>query len=172
MHTSCLIRPSPSILLHSPSMPYMCVCPFHLYIPPISTICPYPRLTHSSTSNCIVFVSINCLRAFEDFVFDFVIASAGFELPLIHLTSTISLRSYACRRHIMSIINRFSCVILSFTRQSYNNLESVQRTSGKSIPNILSIVNLTKALILKPWAILYSSKARTLLVTLLHFVND
>jgi len=172
MHTSCLIRPSPSILLHSPSMPYMCVCPFHLYIPPISTICPYPRLTHSSTSNCIVFVSINCLRAFEDFVFDFVIASAGFELPLIHLTFAISLRSYACRRHIMSIINRFSCVVPSFTRQSYNDLESVQRTSGKSIPSILSIVDLTEALILKPWAIPYSSEARTLLVTLLHFVDD
>jgi len=172
MHTGCLIRPSPSILLHSPSMPYVCIYPFHLYVPPISTICPYPRSTHSSTSNYIVFVSINYLRAFEDFVFDFVIASAGFELPLIHLTSAISLRSYACRRHIMSIINRFSCVVPSFTRQSYNNLESVQRTSGKSIPSILSIVNLTKAPISKPWAIPYSFKARTLLVTLLHFVDD
>ena len=149
MHTGCLIRPSPSILLHSPSMPYVCIYPFHLYVPPISTICPYPRSTHSSTSNYIVFVSINYLRAFEDFVFDFVIASAGFELPLIHLTSAISLRLYACRRHIMSIINRFSCVVPSFTRQSYNNLESVQRTSGKSIPNILSIVDLIEALISK-----------------------
>jgi hypothetical protein len=36
----------------------------------------------------------------------------------------------------------------------------------------LSIVDLTKALILKPWAIAYSFEAKTLLVTLLHLVKD
>jgi len=173
MHTGCLIRPSPSILLHSPSMPYVCVCPLHLYSPPISTICPYPRSTHSFTSNCNVFVSINRLRAFEGFDFvDFVIAFAGFELPLIHFTSAISLRLYAWRRHIISIINRFSCVVPNLTKHSYNDFESVHRINGKSIPSTLSIVDLTKAPISKPWAILYNSEAKTLLVTLLHLVED
>ena len=135
-------------------MLYVCVCPLHLYSPPISIICPYPRSTHSSTSNCNVFISINRLRAFEGFDFvDFVIASAGFELPLIHFTSAISLRSYAWRRHIISIINRFSCVVPNLTKHSYNDFESVYKTSGKSIPSTLSIVVLAKALMLKPCAI-------------------
>jgi len=50
--------------------------------------------------------------------------------------------------------------------------ESVQRTSGKLIPRTLSIVDLAEAPISKPWAIPYSSEARTLLVTLLHLVED
>ena len=145
MHTSCLIRPNPSIILYSPNMPYVCVCPLHLYAPPILITCPYPRSTHSSTSNCNVFVSISCLRAFEDLEFDFVIASAGFDSPLIHFTSAISLRLYAQQKHIISIIRRFSCVVPNFTKHLYNDFESVQRTSSKSIPSILSIVDLIKA---------------------------
>jgi len=172
MHTSCLIRPNPSIILHLPSMLYVCVCLLHLYAPLIPTICPYPRSTHSSTSNCNVFVSISCLRAFEDLEFDFVIAFARFDSPLIHFTFAISLRLYAWQRHIISIIRRFSCVVPNFTKHLYNDFESVQRTSGKSIPSILSIVDLTKAPISKPWAIAYSFKANTLLVTLLHLVED
>jgi hypothetical protein len=134
-------------------MPYVCVSLLHLYILPISTICPYLRFTHSSTFNCNVFVSIRVLRAFVGFDFDFVIASARFDLPLIHLTSATSLRSYAWRRHIMSIIRRFSCVVPSFTRQLYNNFESVHRTSSKSIPSTLSIIDLVEVPILKPYAI-------------------
>jgi len=72
----------------------------------------------------------------------------------------------------MSIIRRFSCVVPSLTRHSYSDLESVQRISGKSIPSTLSIVNLTKAPMSKPWAIPYSFEAKTLLVTLLHLVKD
>jgi len=147
MHTNCLIRPSPIISLHSPRMPCACVYPLHLYVSPIPTICPYLRFTHSSTSNCIVFVSINRSRAFEGF--DFVIESARFDCPLIHLTSAISLRLYACQRHITSIINRFSCVVPNFTRQLYNDLEYIQRTNGRSIPSILSIVDFTDAPISK-----------------------
>ena len=149
MHTSCLFRPSPSIILHSPNMPYVYICPLHLYIPPILIICPYLRFTYSSTSNCSVFVSISRLRAFEDLEFDFVIAFIRFDLPLIHLTSAISLRLYAQQRHIISIIRRFSCVIPNLTKYSYNNFESVQRTSSKSILSTLSIVDLTKAPISK-----------------------
>jgi hypothetical protein len=123
--------------------------PSHLYILLKLIICPYPRFTYSFTSNCSIFVSISRLRAFEDFVFDFVIAFARFESPLIHLTFIISLRLYACRRHIMSIISRFSCVVPNLTKHSYSDLESVQRTSGKSISSTLSIVDFTKALMSK-----------------------
>jgi len=53
----------------------------------------------------------------------------------------------------MSIMRRFSCVVPSFTRQSYNDFESVYKTSSKSIPSTLSIVDLAKVLISKPYAI-------------------
>jgi hypothetical protein len=72
----------------------------------------------------------------------------------------------------MSIIRRFSCVVPSLIRHSYSDLEFIQRISGRSILSTLSIVDLTKALMSNPWAILYSSKAKTLLVTLLHLIED
>jgi hypothetical protein len=93
-------------------------------------------------------VSSRSLSAFEGLFF--IIESAGLESPLIHLTSAISLRLYAWRRHIISIIRRFSYVVPNLTRQSYNNLESVQRTSGRLIFRALLIVVLREALILKP----------------------
>jgi hypothetical protein len=37
----------------------------------------------------------------------------------------ISLRSYNCRSAIISIIRRFSCVLPSLTKHSYNEYESV-----------------------------------------------
>ena len=117
-------------------------------------------------------MSISRLRAFEDLKFDFVIAFTRFDLPLIHFTFAISLRLYACRRYIISIIRRFSCVVPNLTKHLYNDFEFVQRTNSKSIPSTLSIIDLIKALILKPWAIAYNSKAKTLLVTLLHLVED
>ena len=133
------------------SIPYtIYISPSHLYVLPTPIICPYPRSTHSSTSNYNMFVSISRLRAFEDFVFDFVIASARFKSPLIHLTSTISLHSYTCQRHIMSIISRFSCVIPNLTKHLYSDLESIQRTSSKSISSTLSIIDFTKAPMSKP----------------------
>jgi hypothetical protein len=69
-------------------------------------------------------------------------------------------------------MRRFSCVVPNLTKHLYNNFEFVQRTSSRSIPSTLSIVDLTKALILKLWAIAYSFEAKTLLVTLLHLVED
>jgi hypothetical protein len=54
----------------------------------------------------------------------------------------------------MSIIRRFSYVVPNLIRQLYNNLESVQRTSGKLIPSALLTVDLIEALILKPCAII------------------
>jgi hypothetical protein len=50
----------------------------------------------------------------------------------------------------MLIISRFSCVIPSLTRYSYNNFESIQSTKGRSISRILSIVDLVEILISKP----------------------
>jgi hypothetical protein len=97
----------------------------HLYIFLTLIIYPYLHFTYSSTFNCNVFASISRLRAFEDFVFDFVIAFTRFELPLIYLTFVISLRLYAYRRHIMSIISRFSYIVLNLTRHSYSNLEFI-----------------------------------------------
>jgi hypothetical protein len=52
----------------------------------------------------------------------------------------------------MSIISRFSCVVPSLTRQSYNDLKLVQKTSNKLILRILSIVDLTEAPMSKPYA--------------------
>jgi hypothetical protein len=123
MHTSCLIWPSPFIFLYLPHMLYVCVSPLHLYFPLILVICPYPRFTYSSTSTYSVFVLMRVLRAFE--AFDFVIASARFDLPLIHLTSAISLRLYAWRRHIISIIRRFSCVVPNLIKYLYHDFEFV-----------------------------------------------
>jgi hypothetical protein len=96
----------------------------------------------------MVFVLIRRLRAFVGF--DFVMESAGFDSPLIHLTSAISRHSYAWRRHITLIIRRFSRVVPNLTRHSYNDFESVQTTSGSSISSALSIIDLTEAPILKP----------------------
>jgi len=104
-------------------------------------IADFPHIT--------IFVSTSRLRAFEDFVFDFVIAFARFESPLIHLTSIIFLRLYTYRRHIISIINRFSCVVPNLTKHLYSNLEFIQRTSSKSILSTLSIIDFIKALISK-----------------------
>ena len=54
----------------------------------------------------------------------------------------------------MSIIRRFSYVVPNLIRQSYNDLESMQRTSGKLIPSTLLTVDLIEALILKPYTII------------------
>ena len=95
----------------------------HLYVLPTLIISLYPHSTYSFTFNYNVFVSISRLRAFEDF--DFVIASVGFNSPLIHLTFAISLRLYTQQRHIISIISRFSCIVLSLTKHLYNDFEFV-----------------------------------------------
>jgi hypothetical protein len=47
---------------------------------------------------------------------------------LIHRISVISLRSYDCRSAIILIIRRFSCVVPSLTKHSYNKYKSVQTT--------------------------------------------
>jgi hypothetical protein len=73
-------------------------------------------------------VLISFLRAL--FGVDFVIASAGLSFLSIYRISVISLRLYDCRSAMISIIRRFSCVVPSLTKHSYNEYESVQTTIG------------------------------------------
>lgn len=62
--------------------------------------------THSSAYNWIVLISINCCKAIQ--AFDFVMALAGLESPIIHLTFAISLHLYNYYKHIISIMKHFS----------------------------------------------------------------
>jgi hypothetical protein len=126
--------------------------------------------THSVTLNLTVFVSIKSFSAWHGL--DFVMASVGLLLPLIHFTSAISLLSYDCHRHMRSTISRFSCVVPSLTKQSYKDFESMQRMSRSEIHRIFLIVDLIAAPILNPYTILYSSNAKTLCMTLLHLIDN
>jgi hypothetical protein len=129
-HTNFLIRPSPTLS----NRPYVHVISSYRYYrfytstsyryaPLPALYIPYSHSTHSSTSNCIVFILIRRLRAFVGF--NFIIESAGFDSPLIHLTSAISRYLYTWRRYITSIISRFSCVVPSFIRYLYRDFESI-----------------------------------------------
>ena len=70
------------------------------------------------------------------------------------------------------IIRRFSYIVPSLIRYLQNNFKLVQSISGSLIYRICLIVDLIVALILNLQAIVQSSKASTLLVTLLYLVND
>jgi len=72
----------------------------------------------------------------------------------------------------MSIISLFSCVVPSFTKQLQRDLELVAKTSSIFIPNTKPIVDFAAAAILNPWVILYNLEAKTLLITLLHMIED
>jgi hypothetical protein len=89
----------------------------------------------------------------------------------IYLISIISRLSYDWRRLMTSIIRRFSWVILSLIRQSYIDLKLVHRTSEISI-KILSNVVLITILISNSCIMSYSSIVSTLLIILLHLMND
>ena len=105
-HTNSLIRPSarfPNVLyIHIASevlvtyqrpRPFARDFPSHNILPfPYIHFPPYPHSTYSSMSNYMVFVLIRRLRAFISF--DFVMELAGFDSPLIYLTSVISRYSY------------------------------------------------------------------------------
>ncbi len=53
----------------------------------------------------------------------------------------------------MLIMSRFSYIVPNLTRHLYSDFESVQTTSGSSIPSALLTIALTNALISKPWTI-------------------
>jgi hypothetical protein len=73
----------------------------------------YPLLTHPSTRTRRLFVSTEVSRAL--LALALVLASAGLSWSLIHRISKSSLRSYDCRRAMMSIMRRFSLVVPSLT---------------------------------------------------------
>jgi hypothetical protein len=75
--------------------------------------CSVVHSTHSVIFNSMILMSISLIRALQNF--DFVIAFARLLSSSIHLISAISLLSYDCRKHIKSIINRFSLVASSLT---------------------------------------------------------
>jgi hypothetical protein len=87
------------------------------------------RSTQASVLSFSRFESMRLCKAVHGLLF--VMASAGLLSPLIHMISAISWRSKDCRRHMRSIMSRFSCVVPSLTRQSYKLFESVQMTSGR-----------------------------------------
>jgi hypothetical protein len=83
-----------------------------------SFLCTYPS---TCTPSWLVLISF--LRAL--FGVDFVIVSAELFFPSIYWIFVIFLRLYNCRSAMISIIRRFSCVVLSLTKHSYNKYKSV-----------------------------------------------
>ncbi len=53
----------------------------------------------------------------------------------------------------MSTIKRFSCIVLSLTKQSYSDFESVQRIIGTDYFKILSIIDFNTAPTSNPYTI-------------------
>ena len=130
----------------------------------------FPLSTYSIASSLILFVLSSYFNTPET-PFPFVIALAGLVSPIIHFTSVISLYLYNYCKYSTLIIRRFSYVIPSLIRQSYSDFELVQVTSGRLILSILLIVALIVPVISKPYTIVYSSEASTLLVTLLYLIE-
>ena len=74
------------------------------------------RFTYFTVFNLIRFVSISHLRANNSLLL--VITSIGLLFLLIYLTLAISRLLYNQRRHIISIISLFSCIVPSLIRYS------------------------------------------------------
>ena len=79
--------------------------------------------THSVTYSLIVFMLIRSFNAWQGF--NFIIASAKLLSLSFHLIFIISFCLYDCYKHIKSTISRFSCIVLSLTKQLYKDFESV-----------------------------------------------
>jgi hypothetical protein len=86
-----------------------------------SFFCTYPS---TCTPSWLVLISF--LRAL--FKINFVIASARLSFLLIYRISVIFFCLYNCQSAIISIIKRFSCVVLSLTKHLYSEYKSVQTT--------------------------------------------
>src|SRR6266704_2848330 len=71
--------------------------------------------THSVTYSLTIFMLIRSFNAWQGF--NFVIAFIRLLLLSIHLISTISFLLYNYYRHIRLTMSRFSCVVLSLTKQ-------------------------------------------------------
>ena len=81
--------------------------------------------THLVTYSLTIFMLIRSFNAWQGF--SFIMASMGLLPPLIHLILAISLFLYNYYKYIRSTMSCFSCVVLSLTKQSYKDFESVQR---------------------------------------------
>ena len=104
-----------------------------------------------------------------------VYALARLSLLLIQQILEISQFLYDLRSDMILIISLFLFVVLSLTRQLYNNFESVQITAGISsscsVCTICRRVKFKAIALLNLPTILYSLLASTLLVTRLHLVK-
>jgi hypothetical protein len=127
--------------------------------------------THAVVVRSMIFVSINFVRVWHELIF--VIASIEFVSSSIHRIFVISFRSYNWRRHIKSIINRFSDVVSSLTRQSYSDLESVSSIIDRVKRfKIRWMIDLMIESASSLFVIAYSFAVTTLLIILLHFVKN
>jgi hypothetical protein len=127
--------------------------------------------THSITYNLIIFILIRSFNAWQGF--NFVIASAKLLPPSIHLILAISLFSYNCYKHIRLTISHFFYIVLSLTKQSYKNFESVQRVINSRLScKIFLMITLITAPVSNLWAIPYSLNTKTLHITRLHLMDD
>ncbi len=127
--------------------------------------------TQSLVFRLMIFVSTNLLSVWHELFF--VMTSTELNSSSIHRIFAITLRSYDWRRHIKSIINRFSDVEPSLTRQSYSDLESVSSIIDKEkIFQIRWMIDLMTESTSNSYVIAYSFAASTLLIILLHFVKN
>ena len=102
----------PHIAVHCCTLPYIAI--YYYTYASINWVANIVYSTYSTVFNLIWFISISHLRANNNLLL--VIASAGLLSLLIHLTLAISRLLYDWRRHIISIINLFSCVVFSLIR--------------------------------------------------------
>ena len=118
----------------------------------------------------IRFVSMKFFNAGHEL--NLIMTSTGLFPPSIHFISVIFFRSYDSFRHMISTISRFSCVLPNLTRQSYNDLKSVQMIMKRKICKIFSTVDFRIDPTSKFWAIANNSEIKTFFVTFLHLVDD
>jgi hypothetical protein len=90
----------------------------------------------------------------------------------IHFIFVIFRRSYDYQRLMTFIMKRFFCVVSNLIKQSYNDVESMQKTRNTKRSKIANNVALRAASRSKSWINAYNSAAKTLRVTRLHLIDD
>ncbi len=126
------------------------------------------RSIHSMMFMLIVLMSINVFKIVN--VLLLIMKSIELLISCIHLIFVIFRRSYDCRKLMTSIMRRFSWVVSSLTRQSYNDFESVHSTKDTNRSRIADNVALKTTSRSKSWTNAYNSVASTLRVILLHLI--
>ncbi len=128
--------------------------------------------THSTIFKSIVLLSISLLSVEHDS--NFIMTFARLLLLSIRWIFMIFLLSYDWRRHITSIIKRFSMIVLNLAKQSDKNLEFVQNINDNDFFMLrmrltidLMIHSTSKSLI-----IAYNSVVSIFRIDLLHLINN